>query len=143
MSKSKITGLDDVLKEFDNKIGIEKIEKNMAKACAIVEKAAKENAKKGRTGELRRTISSEVVIEGEEVIGKVFSPLEYAPYVEYGTGLFAEEGGRKDVPWNYQDEEGNWHTTSGMQPMPFLRPALYDNRLKIIMKLQEGLLDND
>lgn len=143
MSKTQITGIEEVLKEFDKKIGIEKVAQNMAKACAIVEKAAKEKAPKGRTGELRRSISSEVVIEGENVKGIVFSPLEYAPYVEYGTGLFAEEGGRQDVPWSYQDEKGEWHTTSGMHPMPYLRPALYENRIKVIMELQKGLLDND
>ena len=31
--------------------------------------------------------------------------------------------GRKDVPWHYQDEEGNWHTTSGQKPNPFLTRA--------------------
>lgn len=136
---AEIKGLDAVLKRLDNTIGIEKVEKNVQKACAIVERAAKENAPKG-TGELRRSISSRVENNGEDVSGYVFSPLEYAPYVEYGTGLFAEAGnGRKDVPWNYQDDKGEWHSTSGMKPRPFLRPALEDNRIAIILALKEGL----
>jgi len=54
-----------------------------------VEAEAKKNAPKG-TGELRRSITSRV----EDDKGIVYTPLEYAPYVEYGTGLFAENGGR-------------------------------------------------
>ena len=136
---TEIKGLDAVFKKLDSVIGIEKVEKNMQKACAIVERAAKENAPKD-TGELRRSISSRVEVDANgDVTGLVFSPLEYAPYVEYGTGLFAESGGRKDVPWCYQDDEGNWHSTSGMKPHPYLRPALNDNRIKIILTLKEGM----
>jgi HK97 gp10 family phage protein len=137
---AEIKGLDAVLNKIDKTVGVEKIESNVQKACAIVERAAKENAPKG-TGELRRSIASRVETDSEgNVTGLVFSPLEYAPYVEYGTGLFAEEGnGRKDVPWHYQDDKGEWHSTSGMKPRPFLRPALEDNRVKIIMTLKEGM----
>ena len=141
MSNTSIKGLDDVLRGLDRAIGIEKIENNMGKACALVERAAKEKAPKGN-GDLRRSISSKVEVEDENVTGKVFSPLLYAPYVEYGAGLFAEEGGRTDVPWSYQDEKGEWHSTSGMKPIPFLRPALEENRFKILMILKEGLLDD-
>lgn len=134
-----VEGMDKVFKKIDKLIGVEKVESNMKKACAIVERDAKQNAPKG-TGELRNSITSKVEVDEDgNVSGYVFSPLEYAPYVEYGTGLFAENGGRKDVPWHYQDDEGNWHSTSGMKPHPFLRPALEDNRIKIILTLKENL----
>lgn len=134
-----VEGIDKVYKKLDKVIGVEKVENNMKKACAIVERDAKQNAPKD-TGELRNSISSKVEVDGDgNVSGYVFSPLEYAPYIEYGTGLFAEGGGRMDVPWNYQDDEGNWHSTSGMKPQPFLRPALEDNRIKIILALKENL----
>jgi HK97 gp10 family phage protein len=111
----------------------------MGKACAVVERAAKEKAPKG-TGELRRSITSRVDAKNGSVEGIIFTPLEYAPYVEFGTGLFAENGnGRKDVPWHYQDDEGNWHTTSGQHPQPFMRPAINENRTKILRILKEGL----
>ena len=137
---ANIVGINEVFKKLDSTIGIDKLKQNMGKACAIVERSAKENAPKG-TGELRRSITSEVVIDEDgNVSGLVYTPLEYAPYVEYGTGIFAEDGnGRKDVPWHYKDDEGNWHTTSGMHPHPFLRPALEDNREKVILALKEGL----
>lgn len=111
----------------------------VGRACALVERKAKENAPKD-TGALRRSITSEVdYAEGGLIEGVVFTPLEYAPYVEYGTGLFAESGnGRKDVPWNYQDDEGNWHSTSGQHPQPFMRPALNESREEILKILKEA-----
>lgn len=129
----RIEGLDAVVEELGNLYNPQKIERALQKACALVERAAKQKAPKD-TGELARSITSKV--EGTQ--GIVFTPLEYAPYVEFGTGLFAEGTGRLDVPWNYQDEKGEWHQTSGQHPQPFLRPALNENREQITEILREG-----
>ncbi|MBR5823797.1 MAG: HK97 gp10 family phage protein [Paludibacteraceae bacterium] len=115
-----------------------KIRQAIGLACALVERSAKEKAPKD-TGALRRSITSEVDNSSGEITGVVFTPLEYAPYVEFGTGLFAEKGGRQDVPWNYQDDEGNWHSTSGQRPQPFMRPALEENREAILNIIKEAL----
>ena len=120
----EIKGLDKLI---DNIIDEQALSQALGKACALVERSAKEKAPKD-TGELRRSITSE--IRGNE--GVIYTTLEYAPYVEYGTGLFAENGGRTDVPWCYQDDKGEWHSTSGMKPQPFMRPALDENREQII-----------
>ena len=81
-----------------------------------------------------------VATYGDEIIGTVFTPLEYAPYVEYGTGLYAESGGRKDVPWAYKDEKtGKLIWTAGQHPNPFMRPALNENRERIVGLIREGL----
>lgn len=142
MSKEiTIKGLEEVLDRFESLADTQNIKAAMGKACAVVEGSAKRNAPKG-DGHLRRSITSEVEETRQGVEGVVYTALEYAPYVEYGTGLFAEDGGRQDVPWCYQDEKGNWHTTSGMHPRPFIRPALYDNRETIKRILKEGL-NND
>lgn len=137
----KIEGLEQFTELVEKIADTKKIEKAMKKACALVEGEAKKNAPKG-TGELRRSIESKVEVKGNEVTGTVFTPLEYAPYVEFGTGLFAESGGRKDVPWHYQDDEGEWHSTSGQKPQPFMRPALTENRTKVIKIIEEGILDD-
>lgn len=137
----KLEGLDNVLDRLDSILDPEELKIAMGRACAMVERSAKQKAPKG-TGELRNSITSKVETDGNEVIGVVFTPLEYAPYVEYGTGLFAEEGGRKDVPWHYQDDEGNWHSTSGQKPQPFMRPAFNENREDIIRLLREGILND-
>ena len=130
-----LEGLEDIIKDM---VDTDKTVAAMGKACALVEKEAKSNAPKD-TGALRRSISSKVEVEGKEVIGTVFTPLEYAPYIEYGTGLFAESGGRKDVPWHYQDDKGEWHSTNGIHPCPFMRSALLDNRNRIKNILMRGI----
>ncbi len=130
----KFEGLDEILYKLDKISSNANIEEALGTCCAIVEKSAKQKAPKD-TGALRRSITSKV--EGNQ--GIVFTPLEYAPYVEYGTGLFAESGGRKDVPWNYQDDEGKWHSTSGQKPQPFMRPALEENKQLIKQILKEEL----
>ena len=138
----EIEGLDGLEEILEKMVDTNRVVAAMKKACALIEGEAKKKAPKG-TGELRRSIESKVEVEGKEVIGTVFTPLEYAPYVEFGTGLFAEGGnGRKDVPWNYQDDKGEWHSTSGMHPRPFMRPALQDNRDKAIEIIKEGILND-
>ena len=136
----EIEGLEQFTQKLEKMINKESLEKAMGKACAIVEREAIKKAPKG-AGDLRRSIQSKVEVDGNDVVGVIFTPLEYAPYVEYGTGLFAESGGRKDVPWHYQDDKGEWHSTSGQHPHPFMRPALNENREKILQTIKEGMLD--
>lgn len=132
-------GLDDVLKSLEKPISQERLDKILMKACLVVEAAAREKAPKDK-GDLARSITSRV----EDNAGIVYTPLEYAPYVEYGTGLFAEGGnGRKDVPWAYEDEEtGELIWTSGQHPQPYMRPALDENREEVKRILREGLLSD-
>ena len=135
-------GLNEVFNRLEGLADINKFENALGKACAIVERDAKKAAPKG-DGDLRRSITSKIEKDGEELRGVVFTPLEYAPYVEYGTGLFAENnGGRKDVPWSYKDDKGEWHNTSGMHPMPYMRPALDSNREQILRIIGGALLDD-
>ena len=126
---------NSLLKRIDGMCSETNISAAIGKACALVEGEAKKKAPKD-TGALRRSISS--TVKGTE--GTVFTPLEYAPYVEYGTGLFAEKGGRKNVPWYYKDEEGKWHITSGQHPHPYMRPALNENREEVLRLIKEGII---
>ena len=130
-------GLEELIDKIDLFTDTKKLEAALGKACALVERTAKKKAPKG-DGALRRSITSEV----KDLEGVVYTPLEYAPYVEFGTGLFAENGGRQQVPWCYKDDEGNWHSTSGMKPQPFMRPALDENREEIKRILKEGLTND-
>lgn len=134
----ELRGLDNVLDSLENVADTSGIERAMGKACALVERSAIQKAPKD-TGALRRSITSKVETENGNIQGIVYTPLEYAPYIEYGTGLFAESGGRLDVPWNYKDDKGEWHSTSGQKPQAFLRPALDENRENIKRILKEGI----
>ncbi len=74
------------------------------------------------TGNLRNSITHQMDGDNRVIIG---SAVEYAPYVEFGTGKYTE-GGRK-TPWLYEDSKGNWHRTSGQKAQPYLKTALADH----------------
>lgn len=82
------------------------------------------------TGALRKSIHHETTTDGNEVITNVYCDARnpktkqmYWYYVEYGTGIHAENGQGRQEAWSYQDAYGNWHTTTGQKPQPFVRPA--------------------
>ena len=77
------------------------------------------------TEALRNSISH-AVDEGEPA-AYVGTNSEYGPYVEYGTGIYATEGGGRPTPWVYQDAKGDWHMTHGQRAQPFLKPAVSDH----------------
>ena len=128
-----IEGVADVLQVRTAMEGLD-LTQALGKAGALIERGAKIKCPKD-LGNLARSIQYDV--EGNTCT--VSAPLEYAPYVEYGTGLFAEQGGRK-TPWTYKDEEGNFHTTSGQRPQPFLRPAFNEAQAGIVQILEGELL---
>jgi len=104
---AQIENLDKLLNKLEKleKIDLDKV---LNKACILVENDAKKKCPVG-TGELRNSITHEV--EGTEAI--VGTNTEYAPYVEFGTGIFSSMGNGRQTPWSYQDVEGHWHTTIG------------------------------
>lgn len=88
------------------------------------------------TGRLRNSITHDVR-DDKVYIG---TNVEYAAYVEYGTGVFVAGG--RPTPWRYQDDKGNWHTTSGQPPQPFIRPAV-ENHLDECKNIFEAYLNQN
>ena len=74
------------------------------------------------TGNLRNSITHQVSENGREVY--IGTNMEYAPYVELGTGIYAEGGGGRPTPWVYQDAKGQWHWTRGNPARPLRKPAV-------------------
>jgi HK97 gp10 family phage protein len=132
-----IEGLDNVLNAIEDIGDTNGVKQAMAKACLLVEAEARKKAPKD-TGALRRSITSKVDADNGDIKGIVYTPLEYAPYVEYGTGLFAQDGGRK-TPWRYKDDDGSFYTTVGQHPQPFLHPSLNENVDEIKKIIKGGL----
>ena len=131
--------LKALTKKLDNFANGKAIEEAVTKSCLLVEREAKNNCPVD-TGALRRSIETNIESGSNSVTGEIFSPLDYATWIHQGTGLFAANGdGRKDVPWHYQDEEGNWHSTSGQKPNPFLERALDENKDKCIDYFKEAI----
>lgn len=76
------------------------------------------------TGNLRNSITHR--IDPDEPAAYIGSDMEYAAYVELGTGEHYPGG--RPTPWAYQDEKGNWHWTHGNKAQPFLKPAAADHK---------------
>lgn len=126
---STIDGLDKLFNKLDALQSYKVIQRGLEQAALRVLTTARQEAPVD-DGSLRASIVKDVDLANQTAT--VGTPLDYAPYVEFGTGLYAANGdGRKDVPWSYQDAEGNWHTTAGQQPQPFLETALDVNKKKI------------
>lgn len=120
-----VIGLDRLIRRMNRMASNETIAKGLEKTCLRIERDAKINCPVDM-GLLRASIHSGV--DRANLVGEVSTPTEYAAFVEYGTGIFSSEGtGRQDA-WSYQDAEGNWHTTVGQRPQPYLNPALEANR---------------
>lgn len=161
----EIQGLDGILERIEGIADETKTKQAIMNACLLVERQAKINAQALSEGD--GTLAGSIASRIDDYVGVVYTPLFYAPYVEYGTGIEAENGaGRQDVPWVYVEHSGTEGGTQksytleeakktvaylrgkgleafytyGQKPQPFMRPALDDNREAIVQKLKEGLL---
>lgn len=76
-------------------------------------------------GSLRDSISLKLLNGG--FVAVVHVGTDYAIYVNYGTGIYAEGPGgsrAKKIPWTYFSSKLNrFVTTSGMKPQEFWEPA--------------------
>lgn len=51
--------------------------------------------------------------------------VHYAIYIEFGTGIYAENGNGRTTPWTYFSTKlGRYVTTEGMRAQPFWGPAV-------------------
>ena len=170
MAEVEFKGLDKIIAKLDKMQDTSTIVSAMQDACDLVEGAAKYKAPKD-TGALKRSITNRIEVIGNEVDGIVFTPVEYAPYIEYGTGLYAENGNGTSGYWVYvgdkdydpnRKKSGKRYTlqeakqivaimrskgleayyTNGMHPQPFMRPALKENEQNIKKKLKEGIMSD-
>ena len=90
-------------------------------------------------GGLRDSIGYKV--NESELVAYVGTNCEYAIYVEFGTGEFAENGNGRKGGWVYKTPSGEVHFTYGMPPQPYLRPAFRKNQKAIRDILADCLRD--
>lgn len=112
---------------------IKSVLKNMDTACILLESEAKKECPVDQ-GILRASITHSAKLEDTSIVGTVGSPLEIAPFVHQGTGLYAVDGKGRKTPWKYKVVAGKykgWHTTSGQKPQPFLEDAKTKAKSKI------------
>lgn len=115
-----IKNLDRLITKLDN-ISTLDTEKYVKSATTFVHAQAKTLAP-ADTGRLRNSIHQEVKRSTSKIVGRVFTNLNYAPYVEFGTGV------RGNGNYPYANEldfqlvyKEDWH---GMRPQPYMYPAI-------------------
>jgi len=93
------------------------------------------------TGRLRQSIAREVTDTDNGIVGVVGTNVEYAPYVEYGTG---ERGAASNPIFGEEEPVSHSAGVRGQVAQPFLRPAFYNNEQKvkdmIMRSIEEELL---
>lgn len=130
---AEIKNLDELMSKLE-KLSKMKLDETLNKACILVENEAKLTCPV-KNNQLRASITHEV----EGTTGVIGTNLVYAPFVEYGTGIYAAKGDGSNTPWSYQDAEGNWYTTVGMRPQPFLEPALQSSMKDILQLFEKAI----
>lgn len=133
---ASIIGLDKLLKKLDRIVGNKAVMKGIEKGALRVESTAKENCQVDE-GLLRASIDHK--LNPGELSATVFTNLDYAPYVEFGSGVHATKGGGRTTPWVFEGSNGKWHTTTGQRAKPFMYPALVSNVDKIKTDIIEAV----
>ena len=129
-----IEGVDGVINALQNLVSGEKLQNALALAGEVVRADAVDNCPVD-TGRLKGSITS-AIEDDSAVIG---TNVEYAPYVEFGTGAQGDKSVAHTTKkhWTYYSG-GRFYTTSGHAPQPFLVPALKNNIPQIIEAFRNG-----
>ena len=75
------------------------------------------------TSALRNSITHKVI--NSEPSAYIGTNMDYAPYVEFGTGSYSTTGGGTPKShWVYMGDDGKFHIGKPMKPKPYLKPAV-------------------
>lgn len=151
MAKIVIKNIDRLINKFNNIANLD-ITDVVKDATKLVHAQAKALAQ-ADTGNLRGSIHMDVKKKTDSIEGRVYTNLEYAPYVEFGTGTkgngtypYKVEGltlTYKNKGWAYWDEENKeWIYTKGQVAQPYMYPALKRNEKTIEKMIKDGLRDD-
>ena len=119
--------LDRLIRKLDKLGGNahEAVKKGVGQATKLVQGDAKMLAPRD-TGDLAQSIIESVTFDGDEVVGKVSTNIEWGSYVEFGTGQRGEASNYEgDVDLSYRQD---W---AGMDAQPYMYPAINQNRKEI------------
>ena len=146
MVSIELKGIDSLTQKLSKLTNVKQVEDTMSKAVQIVESQAKLLVTVD-TGNLKGSIHPKVITKGNAVIGKVYTNLSYAPFVEFGTG--SKGNGTypnkkvtltyRSTPWVYTPNGEDFYTTDGMVAQPYMYPALKRNEKKIKSMFKEAL----
>jgi HK97 gp10 family phage protein len=147
-SSVTITGMDDLVKKLQQlgKVTAD-LKDDAVKAMTEVKFAARRHAPVNR-GPLRQNINVKNLTEGDELrVGcGIFAEagINYAVYVEYGTGIYAENGMGRQTPWVapiITDNEGQiFRWMVGVHPHPFMRPAWDEEKENVANHMKAAII---
>lgn len=136
----EIDGLGDIIErlnekaeEFDSAIrrGVQKGGKEIQAECKAECPV--------KTSELRDSIIEQTSGSGGRYTSEIGPTADYGIYVEMGTGIYAANGAGRQTPWHYKDDDGNWHTTRGQAPKPYMEPGFEAGKDKAAEVLKEEI----
>lgn len=131
---------DKIIRRFKHLEDIDKVEviKKATEICHSQAKLLCPTSPHG--GNLKESISMDFEENGANSVGKVYTNVEYAAFVEFGTGKVGEGSYEyaneidkrygiklkyRQTPWVYTPDEGEtFIRTSGQKAQPFMYPAL-------------------
>lgn len=103
------------------------------------------------TGALRESIHMQFIKKGRQSGGKVYTNMEYAAYVEFGTGIKGNGSypydanislTYRDTPWVYPidtDDGKEFRRTEGQVAQPYMYPALHDSEEYMLELMSDDL----
>jgi HK97 gp10 family phage protein len=168
MASITIKGVDSLTKKLNNIANME-VKDTVNKAVLLVQGQAKELAPTGKGGGsgLKGSIKVSVKDRDTKIEGRVYTNLEYAPYVEFGTGIkgdgtypYKVEGLNltyKGEPWfipvseidsetaeKYHfrlvhGKDQDYYICYGQEAQPFMYPALKNNEKVIKDMFKNGV----
>lgn len=153
---SELLGADRLIakcrKLASKQVGDDIVRRAVLNSCKSVVQADAKLRAPANGGELRNSIKVRVKMEGDRVVGEVFTNLDHAAYVELGTGpkgQASHAGISPDVnvsyrssPWYVHEDQidvgpyhfqkiGEFYKMYGQPAQPYLYPALKENHDRI------------
>lgn len=151
----EVQGLNELAQKME-KLGMvtADLKNDAVKAMTMVRNAARRHAPIDM-----RVLQSGIIVkdmsEGDDLgVGcGIFaeSSINYAVYVEYGTGIYAENGQGRKTPWLWRVQSKKWADILGIEvgetvlwrgshPHPFMRPAWDEERENVESELKKAIL---
>lgn len=149
-------GLKELLTKLSAYENMDKLKNAVGVAAEYVRGNAVELAPVD-SGYLRVSIKKGVHLTKNGVEGQIYTNAQYAPYVEFGTGIkgrgtypYAIKGvnlAYTDKPWVFYDREGRFTKdkdnkfvfTRGQKAQPFMYPAIYNKEKEVMKIIKEEL----
>ena len=152
---SELRGADRLIAKFRKLSDVAQrdiVSKAVHHAAKTIVQADAKRLAPGNNGELRNSIKTRVKMDGDKVIGEVYTNLHYAPYVEFGTGPKGQAShsgispevsvSYRSSPWYVHEDQidigpyhfqkiGEFYKIYGQPAQPYLYPALRDNQERV------------